>query len=95
MRLSYKTLTNPEYNVLNKIAHKTKMDCWFTIKQDNNGIDYIYDLEDKKRKCLRTGVYQLVSGLDCIENYNSCNLTDDEKTVFNELLRKLKIYMEG
>lgn len=93
MRTSYKTLTNEEYNVLNKIARKTKMDCWFYIKQDGKGMDYIYDLEDKKRICLRTGVGYLVNGLDCKENYDSCDLTNIESKTFLELLFKLKLVL--
>lgn len=91
MRTSYKTLTSEEYRVLCKIANKTNMDCWFYIKQDNKGTDYIYDLEERKRLCLKTGINQLVEGLDCAENYNNCNLTDDEDKTFKKLLNKLKI----
>ena len=94
MRTSYKTLADEEYNVLEKIAHETKMDCWFFIKQDNKGVDYIYDLENRKRMCLRTGVCNLIDGIDCVENYNSCNLTIEESNVFHELLKKLKIDFE-
>ena len=91
MRKSYKTLTNDEYEVLKKIAKKTKMDCWFLIKQDLNGADYIWDLEEGKRLCLRTGVGMLVDGLDCVENYDNCMLTEEEAKVFEELLGKLNI----
>ena len=91
MKTNCKTLTAKEFYVLCKIASKTKMDCWFCIKQDNNGTDYIYDLEESKRMCLRTGVSQLIEGLNCIENYNACDLTDDEDKAFKELLKKLKI----
>ena len=91
MKTSYKTLTNKEYEVLNKIAKKTKMDCWFYIKQDCHGTDYIYDVEERKRLCLKTGVGQLAEGLDCKENYDSCNLTEEEESVFKELLLKLNI----
>ena len=49
------TLTNAEYEVLNKIAKKTKMDCWFYIKQNNKGQDYVFDLEYRKRLSLKYG----------------------------------------
>ena len=90
-KTAYKTLTNDEYNVLNKIARKTKMDCWFDIRQDALGIDYIWDLEERKRTCLRTGVGMLVEGLDCQENYDNCWLTEDEDKAFKALLDKLEI----
>lgn len=94
MRTSYKTLTNDEYNVLNKIVRKTKMDCWFEIRQDSLGTDYVWDLEERKRFCLRTGVAMLVEGLDCQENYDNCWLTDDEDKTFRDLLYNLDLKLE-
>lgn len=91
MRTSYKTLTDAEYNVLNKIADRTGMDCWFYIKQDCNGVDYIWDCEEGKRMCLKTGVGLLCEGLDCQENYDSCELNDGERIIFKNLLDKLNI----
>ena len=90
-KTAYKTLTNDEYNVLNKIARKTGMDCWFEIRQDGLGIDYVWDLEERKRMCLRTGVAMLVEGLDCPENYDNCALTDEEDKAFKDLLDKLEL----
>ena len=43
------TLSENEYNGLTKIARKTKCDCWFDIRQDKNGNDYVFDLENRKR----------------------------------------------
>lgn len=91
MRTSYKTLTDAEYNVLNTIASRTKSDCWFWLMQDKHGTDYVLDLEERKRMCLKTGVGLLCEGLDCQENYDNCLLTDEEDRTFRELLRKLKI----
>lgn len=91
MRTSYKTLTDAEYNVLNKIASRTKNDCWFWLKQDKHGTDYVWDLEEGKRMCLKTGVGLLCEGLDCQENYDNCDLTASEDKVFKELLGKLQI----
>jgi hypothetical protein len=91
MRTSYKTLTDAEYNVLNKIATRTKSDCWFWLKQDNHGVDYVHDLEEGKRMCLKTGIGQLCEGLDCQENYDNCWLEWHEKVTFKNLLEKLKI----
>lgn len=91
MRTSYKTLTDAEYNVLNKIASRTKNDCWFWLKQDKHGTDYVWDLEEGKRMCLKTGVGLLCEGLDCQENYDNCWLEWNEKVTFRNLLAKLKI----
>ena len=81
-------LTNEEYNVLNKISSKTKMDCWFCLLEDNNE-DYVFDLESRNYLTVKEGVSMLFEGLDCLENIESCDLTDEEKAVFNGLLEKL------
>ena len=58
------TLNHDEYDLLTKIAEKSKMDCWFLIKQTKKGEDYVYDLEEGKRLSLRTGIRQLREGID-------------------------------
>lgn len=94
MRTSYKTLTDVEYNVLNKIASRTKNDCWFWLKQDKHGTDYVWDCEEERRMCLKTGVGLLCEGLDCQENYDNCWLEWNEKVTFRNLLAKLKIVFD-
>lgn len=69
MRKAYKTLTDAEFNVLNHIASRTKNDCWFCLRQTRSGTDYIFDLEERKRMCLRNGIALLCEGLDCQENF--------------------------
>ena len=88
MRTSYKTLTDDEYNVLNKIASRTKNDCWFWLKQDKHGVDYVWDLEEGKRRCLKTGVGMLCDAVDDQDNYDNCWLDDDEREAFKNLLPK-------
>lgn len=89
------TLTVQEYNVLNKIATKSKMDCWFWLKQDKNGNDYVYDIEEGKRMSLKKGVWQLADGFffDYTEKERNTllDLDEEEIQVFRELLVKLKI----
>lgn len=86
-----KTLTAGQYNVLNKIARRTKMDCWFCIKQDWSGYDYVHDLEEDTKIDLSTGVAGLMEGLDCLENIEQCDLNLIEKTVLYELCNDLQI----
>ena len=94
MRWAYKTLTNAEYEVLNKVAHRTKIDCWFEIKQDCHGTDYIYDIEEGKRMCLASGVAMLADAIDCQENYDNCYLVWNEKVTLRNLFAKLNILVE-
>lgn len=91
MRTAYNTLTSEEYDVLQLIASKTKMECWFSLKQDQNGADYVWDIEEGKQMCLKTGVELLVEGLDCKENYDNCRLNCFEDLTFRNLLSKLDI----
>ena len=91
MKKRYKTLTDCEYKVLSKIASKTGSDCWFMLKQDCHGVDYVYDLEERKRVCLNTGIKMLVDGIDCQENFDNCFLANDERSVLRCLLNKLNI----
>ena len=91
MRRTYNTLTDYECKVLSKVARKTGCDCWFVLKQDCHGVDYIYDIEERKRMCLRTGVSILTDSIDCQENFDNCCLSDDEKKTLRDLCGKLDI----
>ena len=83
-------LTNEEYNVLNKISARTKMDCWFCLSESGDE-DIVLDLENRNFLTLKEGVSMLFEGLDCPENIESCDLTDEEKATFNALLEKLGV----
>lgn len=85
----YKTLTNEEYNLLNKIATKTKCDCWFSIRQDEDGTDYVFDIEEGKRMSLKAGFELLCEAINRKEN--NCDLTLDEEETFNKLFDKLDV----
>ena len=73
------TLSSEEYDLLNKIAKKSNMDCWFSIRQTKKGDDYVYDLENRKRLSLRTGIRQLMEGIkgmyDMYLDEDSYNIT--------------------
>lgn len=94
MRRAYKTLTYEEFNVLNKVIKKTGLDCWAAIKQDCHGVDYIYDMEERKRMCLTTGVCLIAEALDCQENFDNCGLEDDERKTLLDLFLKLNIVID-
>lgn len=81
-------LSNEEYNVLNKIATESKMDCWFSITDEDCTSDSIYDLENDQFMSIKEGVDQLVEGMT---NYEDYSMTEDEIKTFEELLNKLGI----
>lgn len=91
MRYKIKTLTKHQYAMLNRIARRTKMDCWFDIRQRGDGTDYVYDMEDRKRLCLKTGIGLLMEGFDCEENYDGCALSYMEEFALWDLCRYLGI----
>ena len=80
------TLNSEEYDLLTKIAEKSKMDCWFLIKQTKKGEDYVYDLEEGKRLSLRTGNRQLMEGIDGMYDMY---FEDGERDVMISLLARL------
>ena len=55
-------LTNEEAVALDRIATKSKMDCWFSIRTYGDG-DFIYDLENDKPMALEDGIGQLTEGI--------------------------------
>jgi beta-galactosidase len=57
-------------------------------------VDYVYDMEERKRICLRTGVGMIAEGLDCQENLDNCCLDNTEKTVLKDLFTKLNITLD-
>lgn len=82
-------LKDKEYKVLNKIAHNTKMDCWFLIKtgrHDSCSYDYVFDIENHKRMSLKQGIRELIEG---VNEEDIFNLTEDEKVIFIGILSQL------
>ena len=79
-------LTNAEYNVLNKIASQTKMDCWFWLTEYKNS-DCVIDLEEGMVLTLRHGVSMLNDGIVP----ELLNLTAEEIDTYTNLLKELEI----
>lgn len=77
-----------EKKVLNKIADKTKMDCWFCLFEDKEKNVKVRDLENRKTISLKTGVKQLNEG---IVSYDLCRMTVNEIEIYENLLCKLEI----
>ena len=80
-------LTEKEYVALDKVAMASKMDCWFSIRQEDEN-DYVFDLENGCRMELKEGVAQLAEGM-C--DFHLYGLTEEEKSALRNLFRKLNI----
>lgn len=81
-------LTNEECNILDQIASKSKMDCWFWIEETDEG-HVIHDLEEDKRVSLKSGIEQLVEGI--VEGADFYGLSENQVSVFENLLKRLEI----
>lgn len=78
------TLSENEYNGLTKVARKTKCDCWFDIRQDKNGNDYVFDLENHKKLSVANGVLQLADAI--VDPLSDYGLTEDEAKAVDDLI---------
>lgn len=74
--------TDEEFNVLQKISSRTKMDTWFELV-DGEEEDYVYDLESQKVLPMEEAIAELQEGLS---NYSHADLTEEEKRVFDGIL---------
>jgi len=82
-------LSKGQFDVLVKIARKTGCDCWFQIYQDENGDDYVRDIENGKDIPLRRGIEELCEGMAYTpEEYG---LTFKESDEFYRLRKELCI----
>lgn len=80
-----KQLTSEQFNVLNKLSNRAKMD-WFYIKSNKQG-DYIFDYELNTKYTLATGIAFLNDGLLDLDEYG---LTQKEKNIYNKLLKEIE-----
>ena len=42
------SLSDKEFNVVNKIARNTGMDCWFSFKENSDEETVVYDMENEQ-----------------------------------------------
>ena len=77
--------TDDEYNALQNITGFNGMDCWFCIKQSKDGLEYIYDLEERKRLSISTALSYIYEGL-LDEDFDA--LDDDEQIALDGLFKR-------
>ena len=83
-----KHLSRDEYDTLDFLATRSRMDCWFMLKTDKQGNDYVFDLEENKKLSLKDGVAMMYEGLTDLDDYN---LYDGQKEILENLFRRLGI----
>ena len=86
-------LTVAEITALNRIASRTKMNCWFSVSIDKEGFHCVYDLEKRRHITLRYGVKLLREGIDGFSpdeliRLGICKL---EQRIFKNLCKKLEV----
>lgn len=85
-------LSDIAYNALNKIADRTKMDCWFYIMASGND-DVVYDIENGEILLLEVGLTQFAEGI--VDSLDVYGLTEDEKRGVVEVFESLNIPLGG
>ena len=88
------TFLDEEYNVLNKIASKTGMDCWFYICVNDEGDDVILDLENNDEVMhIEEAIQMLLEGIDNTDILYSCDLSKDELVTLCNLLSAIDLHV--
>ena len=81
-------LTNKEYNLINLITNRAKIN-WFEIRAYDNGFDYVYDNEENETLTLIDGLLLLD---DCLTELEDYNLTNEEIEMYENLMRHVRNY---
>lgn len=81
-------LTNEEYDVIEKVARKSKCDCWFELGVDEFNNDIVVDLEEDTTMSLEDGLLLLDSGLTELSDYD---LTEEEQRCYQNLIFKMRM----
>lgn len=86
-------LTVAEITALNRIASRTKINCWFSLSIDKEGFHCVYDLERKRYITLRYGVKLLREGIDgfTADELRALGISPLEQRIFKNLCKKLEV----
>lgn len=86
----YEFLTEDEAELADLVATRTKTDCWFVTEpaDDKPGFYRVFDMENGYYIPAAVALEDLTDALDVPENYENCNLTEEQDKRFREMLRK-------
>lgn len=62
-------LEKEQWEVLNKIASKSKMDCWFSLEEIDENNDGVFDIENNEHLSLWEGIGMLDLGITSLTDY--------------------------
>lgn len=85
--MTYELSVN-EYNALQEITRINNMDCWFCLRTDKQGKDYIVDLEEGKRISLKRALNDINEGL--LEE-DFFLLSNEERRALNNLFLRYRL----
>ena len=86
--MTYYHLEDREAKIVRKAIDKTKMDCWFFLERNPKGY-FVRDLENRKRKSLRSALKEARDGLIELE---ALGISKEEIDILNGIFEKLKIH---
>ena len=90
--LKQNELSDEEWDLLNKISSKTKMDTWFQLDEDQyETTACVVDLEAETSYDLKEGIGYLMEGMDCLEAFEICELTAKEYLILEKLLSRMEL----
>lgn len=82
-------LTDSQFNSLNKIARKTGMDCWFSIRQ-KDGKDYVFDLEKGRKISWKAALKDFADGI--VDDREFYGLSNKDVAELTELFSKFGLW---
>lgn len=90
-KMDTRRLSTEEYNTLQHIASATKTDCWFKLETDENGNDYIFDIEQNKALSWQDGLEMLDDAICWMgkDEFEEIGIEEEEIDTFYGLLDKL------
>ena len=86
--MTYYHLEDREADAVRKAINKTKMDCWFFLERNPKGY-FVRDLENRKRKSLRSALKEAKDGFIELE---ALGISKEEIDILNGIFEKLKIH---
>lgn len=95
-------LTDDEFEAVSRLAEQSKIDCWFSLKDCDNGKTpphtVVYDLERRYDVSLQFGIRVLLEGISWDDTEQTKHrirddygISDKQYAVVKNLIEKLKI----